>query len=88
MEEPVFTCNYDPHHLVESYTGALENLAYQSKAKTKNLFLDIETTIKTKLGSILEGLTQRHKRRESARFEMSEDDCDSEICASTQFLHI
>ena len=88
MEEPIFICNSDPHHLVASFIGALENLASQSKAKVKNLFLDIETTIKIKLGSILEKLTQRHNRRESARFDMSQDDCDSEICASTQFLQI
>ena len=58
----------------------------QSQAKMKNLFLDIKTTIKIRLGSILEKLTQRHNRRETADFDMSQDDCDSEICASTQFL--
>ena len=50
----------------------------------KNLFLEIETTIKIKLGSILEKLTQRHYRREQEDL----DDCDNEICASTQFLQI
>ena len=50
----------------------------------KNLFLDIETTIKTKLGSILEKITQRHNRREQADL----DDCDNETYASTQFLQI
>ena len=50
----------------------------------KNLFLEIETTIKIKLGSILEKLTQRHNRREQADL----DDCDNEICASTQFFQI
>ena len=25
--EPIFLCNSDPHHLVESFIGALENLA-------------------------------------------------------------
>ena len=54
----------------------------------KNLFPDIETTIKIKPGNNLEKLTQRHNRRESARFDMSQDDCDNEICASTQFLQI
>ena len=88
VEEPIFICNSDPHHLVASFIGALENLASQSKTKMKNTFLDIETTLKVKLGSILEKLTQRHNRRESARFEMSQDDCDNEICASTQFLQI
>ena len=86
--EPIFLCNSDPHHLVASFIGALENLGSQSKAKVKNLFLDIETTIKIKLGNILEKLTQRHIRREHARFDMSQDDCDNEVCASTQFLQI
>ena len=54
----------------------------------KNLFFAIKTTIKTKLGSILEKLTQRHNRREHARFDMSQDACDNKICASTQFLQI
>ena len=88
VEAPIFLCNSDPHHLVASFTGAPENLASHCKAKLKNLFLDIKTTIKIKLGNILEELTQRHNRRESARFDMSQDDCDSEICASTQFLQI
>ena len=84
VEEPIFLCNSDPHHLVASSIGALENLASQSKGKMKNLFLEIETTIKIKLGSILEKLTQRHNRREQADL----DDCDNNICASTQFLQI
>ena len=88
VEEPIFICNSDPHHLVASFIGALKNLASQSKAKMKKLFLDPETTINNKLGSILEKLTQCHNRLESARFDMSQDDCDSEICVSTQFLQI
>ena len=57
VEEPSFLCNSDPHHLVASFIGVLGNLAAQSKAKMKNLFLDIETAKKIKLGSILEKLT-------------------------------
>ena len=53
----------------------------------KNSFLDIEITIKNKLGSILEKLTQRHNRREREVY-LSRDDCDNEICASTHFLQI
>ena len=87
-EETIFLCNSDPHHLVASFIGTLKKLSSQSKAKMKNLFSDIETTKKIKLGSILEKLTQRHIRRESARFDMSQDDCHNEVCASTQFLHI
>ena len=48
------------------------------------MFLEIETTINIKLGRILEKLTRRHNRREQADL----DDCDNEICASTQFLQI
>ena len=88
VKEPIFICNSDPQHLVASFIGVLENLALQRKAKKKNLFLDLETTKKIRLGSILEKLTQRHNRRESARFDMSQDDCDNEICASTQSLQI
>ena len=84
VEEPIFLCNSYPHHLVESFFGVLENLASQSKAKMKNLFIDIETTINNKLGSILEKLTQRHNRREQTDL----DDCDNETYASTHFLQI
>ena len=88
MEEPISLCDSNPHHLVASFIAALETLASPSKAKMKNLFFDIETTIKSNLGNILEKLTQRDNRREHARFGMSQDDCYNEICASTQFLQI
>ena len=88
VEGTFFLCNSHPHHFVASLKGALENLASQSKAKMKNLFLHIETTLKTKLGINLEKLTQRHNRQENARFDMSQDDCYNEICASTPFLQI
>ena len=84
VEEPIFLCNSDSHHHVASFIGVLKNLASQSKAKWKNMFLDIETTIKIKLGSILEKLTQRHNRREQADL----DDCDNETCTSFQVLQI
>ena len=88
VEEQIFFCKSDPHHLVASFIGALENLASQCKAKMKNLFLDIGTTIKNKLGNILKKLSQRHNRREHAMFHKSQDDCDNEICASTPILQI
>ena len=34
-EEPFFICNSDPHQLVASFVGALENSGFQSKAKMK-----------------------------------------------------
>ena len=88
VEEPIFHCNSDPHHLVASFIGALEILASQSKAKRENLILDIKTTIKIKLCGTLDKLTQRYIRQESLKLDMSQDDCDNEICASTQFLQI
>ena len=84
LKEPIFLCSSDPHHLVTSFIGALENLALQSKAIMKNLFLDIKTTINIKLGSILEKLTHRHNRREQAHL----DGCNKKTCTSTQFLQI
>ena len=88
VEGPIFLYNSDPHHLVSSSIRALENLASQSNAKLKNMFPDIETTSKIKLGSIPEKLTERHNRREHARSDLSQDDCDNEIHASSQFLQI
>ena len=67
-----------------SFIDALENLALQSKPTFKNFFFDIEATIKNKLGSILEKLTQRHNRKEQADL----DDCDDETCTSTQIFQI
>ena len=84
LQEPIFLCNSETHHLVTSFISALENLALQSKAIMKNLFFDVETTINIKPGSILEKLTQRHNRREQAHL----DDCDNELCTSIQFLQI
>ena len=81
---PIFLCKFDPHHLVTSFIGAFEILAHQSKTIMKKLFSDIKTTIKNKLGSILEKLTQRHNQRAQADL----DDCDNETCASIQFLQI
>ena len=56
VEEPNFLYNSDPHHIVSSFIGTLEGLASQSKAQMKLLIPDIETTIRIKLGSILEKL--------------------------------
>ena len=84
VKEPIFLCNSDPQHLVIFFIGAFENLALQSKAIIKNLLFDIKTTMKIKLGSFLEKLTQRHIRREQANL----DDCVKQTCTSTQFWQI
>ena len=85
---PIFLYNSDHRHLVSSFLGTLEGLPSQTKAQMKLVFVDIKTTIKIKLDSILKKLTQRHNRQEQARFNLSQDDCGDEICASTQFLLI
>ena len=84
VKEPIVLFNSDPHHLVTSFIGALKSLALQSKTMMKSLFFDNETTIKIKLGSLLEKLTQRHNRREQAVLK----DCDNETCTSTHFSRI
>ena len=84
MKETIFLCNSDPHHLVTSFIGNLEKSALQSKAKMRNLFFDVKTTIHIKLGSILEKFTQRHNRREQADL----DDWDIKTWSATQFLQV
>ena len=88
VEEPILLYNSDPHHLVASFIGALESLVSQTKAQMKLLFLDVEATITFRLGSMFEKFMQRHNRREHARLDMSQHECDNEICASTNFLQI
>ena len=40
----------------------------------------MKTTKKIKLGKVLEKLTQRHYQQVQARFDMSQDFCDNDIC--------
>ena len=62
----------------------LENSALQGKAIMKNLFYDIKTTEKNKLGSILDRFTQGLNRRE----QVDLNDCDNKTCTSTQFFSV
>ena len=84
ISDPIFLCNSDPHELVTSFIVALDSLAAQSKAQMSMLFLDIGTTIRSKLDNILE---QLNKRRQLDSSVDNEDSCE-EVCASTQFLKI
>ena len=74
--------------MVESFVVALESLAAQSKAQMKLQFLDIETSIKSRLNAIFAVLNERCGPRESVlEFE---DEC-LEVEAknvSTQFLQM
>ena len=79
MEETILLCNSDPHHPFTSFVGAVKIIVIQSEAVMKNLFFDINTTIKNKLGSNSEKLTERHNRREQADL----DEGNNETCTST-----
>ena len=53
----------------------------------KLFFRYIGTAIKVKLGSILEKLTQCQIQREQMiRFDMNQDECENQSCASTHFI--
>ena len=49
IEQPVFLCNSKLGAFVESFFGALHELATQRKAQMKLKFLEIETSVKSKL---------------------------------------
>ena len=82
VKEPIFLSKSDRDRPITYFKSALEQLALQSKTIMKFLIFDIETTIKIKLGSILEKFTERHYRREQADLV----DCDNKTATSAQFL--
>ena len=58
-------------------------------AKMKNLFLDIEPTMKIKLDNTLAKLTPSHNRRDYVRrLGMNQVDCENESCDATQILQM
>ena len=88
IETPLFLCNSNPQDLVESFVVALESLAAQSKAQMKLQFLDIETSIKSRLNAMFAVLNERRGPRETVlEFE---DECleVEEKDVSTQFLQM
>ena len=87
---PIFLCNSNPCHLVESFIDAVEGLATQSKAQMKLKFLEVETAIKSKLTRTLESLNERRCRNQRG-FEFEDhcfEDDNEEKDASTQFLQM
>ena len=86
IPELKFLCNATPHHLISSFTAALEGLETQSKAEMKLNFFEVETAIKKNLCAVLEHLN--HRRNPVLNFV---DDCiveDEEKDLSTQFLQM
>ena len=90
IAKPIFLCKSNPRDLVESFIDAVEGLATQSKALMKLKFLEIETTIKSKLTRTLESLNECRCR--NLRVFEFEDHCfeddNEEKDASTQFLQM
>ena len=70
---PIFLCNFNPRHLVESLIDAVEGLATQSKTQLELKFLEEKTTIKNRLTRTLESLNERRCRKQRV-FEF-EDQC-------------
>ena len=90
ISEPIFLYNSNPRDLVESFLDADEGLATQSKAQMKLKFVEVQTTIKSKLTRTLESLKERRCRNQRVfEFEdqCSEDD-NEEKDDSTQFLQM
>ena len=76
--------------MVESFIDADEGLATQSKAQMKLKFLEVETTIKSKLTRTLESLNERRCRNQRV-FEFKDhcfEDDNEEKDASTPFLQM
>ena len=90
ITKPIFLCNSNPRDLVESFIDAVESLATQSKAQMKFKFLEIETTIKSKLTRTLESLNERRCRNQHV-YEFEDpcfEDGNEEKNAWTQFLQM
>ena len=90
IAKPIFLCNSNPRDLVESFIDAVEGLATQSKAQMKVKFLEIETSIKSKLTRTAESLNERRCRNQRV-FDIEDhcfEDDNEEKDASTQFLQM
>ena len=64
--------------MVSSFIDALEILATESKAQKRMKFLQVETTIRSKLAQIFETLNQRRSHRINIEEDIFEDDSDSD----------
>ena len=71
IDQPIFLCNSNSEALLESFVNDLEGLATQSKAQMKLIFLQIETSVKSKLHQTFSGHKQRRCRKEPV-FEFGE----------------
>ena len=87
--ETNFPLQFCLHYLVASSIGTPEGLASRSKTQIVLLFLENKTTIKIKLGRIVEMLNQRHNQRGQMRSsDINVEDCENENWVSNQLLQI
>ena len=87
---PIFLCISNPRDLVHSFIDAVEGLATQSKTQMKLKFLEVETTIRSKLTRTLESLNERRCRKQRV-FEFKDhciEDDNEEKHTSTEFLQM
>ena len=76
--------------MVESFIDAVEDLATQSKTQMKVKFLEVETSLKSKVTRTLESLNERRCRNQRV-FEFEDhcfEDDNEEKDASTQYLQM
>ena len=86
IEQPIFLSKSNPEALVESFIDALDGYATQSKAQMKLSFLDIETSVKSKLNQITSAPNQRGCRKEPILDFENECIEEEEQEVSIQFL--
>ena len=85
LENPFFLREIKPRDLVSSFIDAQKNLATQSKAHLKMIFLQVATTIRNKLAQIIESPNQRRTHKIDPEDDCYEDDLDTD---STRFLQM
>ena len=78
-EDPMFRCKVDPRALVSSSIDSLKYHTTHSKTQMKTKFLQVETTIRSKVSQILKNLFQRRTHRIDIEGVCIEDDSDNYI---------
>ena len=86
LENPTLPCKVEPRDLLSSFIDAVKNLATQSKAQMKNNFLQVEATIRNKLGMIREIRSRHRTHIIDIEEDCLEDDFDNVLRQLLQIL--
>ena len=89
IQEPIFLCNTNFHHLVSAFISAPEDIATQGKSQMKMKVIETEAENKMKLCKLLEKLYQRYNREETVMdfvLDFIFDTEEQDLC--TQFLQL